>query len=293
MSLLSSISTIIGWTYTLCWSLSFYSQLLLNQRRRSTSGTTVDFPVINAFGFLAYFAYTAALYFSTTLRELYAARNNNTIPTVQLNDVAFALHAFVLSVVTCTQYFFPVTLWRFPAQQQQQSNNSNAKLSRTVTGIILGSILGVLVTYLIVLFSAPPPTSHHDDDPFGWSMLDVVYAVSYVKLLITLVKFTPQVIANHRNKSTKGWAIEQILLDLAGGILSIAQIAIDSWLIGDWSGITGNPVKFALGNASFVYDAIFMTQHYVLYPQRTRDLEGRGLLDGNDDEEERRERRLD
>ena len=70
---------------------------------------------------------------------------------------------------------------------------------------------------------------------------------------------------NYRNKSTVGWSILQILLDFGGGILSISQQAIDSYQQGDWSGITGNPVKFALGNVSMLYDLVFITQHYVLY----------------------------
>lgn len=50
MMFLEVISAVFGWVYTLCWSASFYSQPLLNWRRRSTSGTTVDFPMINVFG---------------------------------------------------------------------------------------------------------------------------------------------------------------------------------------------------------------------------------------------------
>ena len=48
--LLAFLSTIFGWVYTFCWSASFYPQPLLNLRRRSTSGTTVDFPFINCLG---------------------------------------------------------------------------------------------------------------------------------------------------------------------------------------------------------------------------------------------------
>lgn len=46
------LSGLFGWVYTLCWSLSFYPQPLLNFRRKSTSGTTVDFPLINCLGML-------------------------------------------------------------------------------------------------------------------------------------------------------------------------------------------------------------------------------------------------
>jgi cystinosin len=89
--------------------------------------------------------------------------------------------------------------------------------------------------------------------------------VSYVKLVITLIKYAPQVLTNYRNKSTTGWSIGQILFDFVGGILSIAQLGIDSYLQQNWSGMTGNPVKLALGNISIVFDIIFIFQHYILY----------------------------
>jgi hypothetical protein len=43
-------SAVFGWLYTAAWSLSFYPQPLLNYRRRSTAGTTIDFPFINSLG---------------------------------------------------------------------------------------------------------------------------------------------------------------------------------------------------------------------------------------------------
>lgn len=92
-----------------------------------------------------------------------------------------------------------------------------------------------------------------------------MYALSFVKLLITIVKYMPQVLTNYRNRSTQGWSIAQILFDFVGGILSIAQLCIDSYLQGDWSGVSGNVVKLALGNVSVFFDVIFITQHYVLY----------------------------
>lgn len=54
-------------------------------------------------------------------------------------------------------------------------------------------------------------------------------------------------------------------MDLTGGVLSISQLVIDSSLIGDWSGVTGNPVKLALGNTAIIADIMFMLQHWVWY----------------------------
>ena len=114
-----------------------------------------------------------------------------------------------------------------------------------------------------------------------------VYTVSYVKLVVTVVKYIPQAWANYQRKSTAGWSINQILLDVIGGVLSIAQLVIDSSLQSDWSGITGNPVKLGLGNVSIIFDIIFMVQHYILYKgnkaeEDGMDWERQGLIARND-----------
>ena len=108
--------------------------------------------------------------------------------------------------------------------------------------------------------------------------INKVYAASYVKLIVTCCKYVPQAWHNYKTKSTAGWSIDQILLDITGGVLSLVQLIIDSLLVADWSGITGNPVKFGLSNVSVFFDIIFITQHYVLYrEQRTKALdEGNG-----------------
>ena len=77
------------------------------------------------------------------------------------------------------------------------------------------------------------------------------------------MKYTPQAYLNYKLKSTVGWSIDQILLDFAGGILSLLQLVLDCSLQADWSGLLGNPVKLGLANISMFFDIIFMTQHYV------------------------------
>ena len=64
-----------------------------------------------------------------------------------------------------------------------------------------------------------------------------------------------------------------MLLDFSGGIMSLTQVMIDSLLQGSWDGITGNPVKFGLGNITIVFDLIFFYQHYVLYRHAVKDEE--------------------
>jgi cystinosin len=155
--------------------------------------------------------------------------------------------------------------------------------------VALGCLLGVFVVYLVVASAA---AKGHVNPATDWCELDIIYAVGYVKLIITLIKFTPQILANYRNQSTTGWSIWQVTLDFVGGVLSTGQQGIDSYLQHDWSGITGNPVKFALGNVSMVYDCVFFVQHYILYrgSHVKHSSEEESLLG---DEEEQRRRRLD
>lgn len=259
---LQVLSGLFGWIYTLCWSLSFYPQPILNFRRKSTSGTTVDFPLINCLGFLAYLVSNTAFYYSPVIREQYAARHDGHTPAVAFNDIAFAAHALVLSILTTSQYLLP-SAWSFAPSQGN-------KPSRFIAGTALGCVAGVAAVTALVLLgagdtAAAPPGSSSSSSSGGWCWLDAVYAVGYVKLWVTLIKYTPQVAANIRNQSTAGWSIWQIMLDFAGGVLSIGQLVLDSASQGDWSGVTGNPVKFALGNVSMLYDLVFFTQHYVLY----------------------------
>lgn len=86
-----------------------------------------------------------------------------------------------------------------------------------------------------------------------------------MKLVITIVKYVPQAWVNYKRKSTYGWSIGQILFDLSGGVLSLAQLLLDSSFQDDWSGVTGNPIKFLLSNVTIFFDLIFVVQHYILY----------------------------
>ncbi|QSS61612.1 hypothetical protein I7I51_03789 [Histoplasma capsulatum] len=105
---------------------------------------------------------------------------------------------------------------------------------------------------------SPEPTVRFNDVAF-------TYALSYVKLIITIIKYIPQAWVNYKRKSTVGWSISAILLDFTGGILSVLQLLIDSAFEDDWSGITGNPIKLLLGNVSVFFDIIFILQHYIIY----------------------------
>lgn len=171
---LEFISALFGWVYTFCWSLSFYPQPILNWRRSSTSGTTIDFPAINVVGFFAYFVFNSAFLYSGQIRNEYAQRHHGLTPTVQFNDLAFAAHAVVTSIITVSQFWSG--LWGFEKRGRREPG---VRVSKGIQGIIAGSILGVATTAFIVLV-------RHDENPAtGWAWIDVVSNTTWNDVLKT------------------------------------------------------------------------------------------------------------
>ena len=89
-------------------------------------------------------------------------------------------------------------------------------------------------------------------------------------MAVTFCKYLPQLLLNYRRRSTVGWPIDNILFDFTGGALSTLQLILDCADQHDWSGISGDVVKFGLGVTSMVFDVLFLVQHYVLLPTRPR-----------------------
>lgn len=236
-----TLSSCIGYTYFLCWSVSFYPQFLRNCRRQSTQGLSPDFCLLNVIGFACYATYTLALFASHEIHAEYRERYGpHAEITVQSNDVAFGCHALVLASLTLAQIGF------YDGWRSQQP-------SKLVGVIIVLLLLVIIVMPLLVVL-------------FQWMWLDYLYVLSLLKIVVTLIKYMPQVALNYKRQSTQGWSIWQILLDLSGGVLSNMQLVLDCWMLQDWSGITGNVAKLLLGSTSIVFDVVFMLQHYVWYP---------------------------
>ncbi|CAM9111846.1 unnamed protein product [Ascophyllum nodosum] len=254
------ISSVIGWTYFCCWSVSFYPQVLLNFRRKTSVGLSFDYLVYNVLAFSCYSAFTCSLFWSKAVQRAYDKRHEGQTSKVRLNDVFFTLHAAAISIVTIGQ----VVYYDWRARRQRPSS------AAVITCVV---IILICVVYALAVEIAQAARGQGVWDVSGDEMavlnwLDFLYFLSYVKasVAVSIVKYIPQVVLNLKRRSTKGWAMWNVLLDLMGGLLSILQLVLDCWNTGDWGGISGYPVKFAIGFVSVFFDLIFMFQHYVLYP---------------------------
>jgi len=237
-----TVSAILGWTYFFAWSFSFYPQVLLNHRRKFVGGLSIDFATLNLMGHTCYAIYSTAFFFEPHIREEYRRRHGGHLPSVQPNDVAFAIHAAILASITLLQ------TWIYPRAPGQRLSTANH----------------FVVTFALVVFA----TNLFSVITGSESAIDLLYILSYFKLYVSVAKYIPQAWNNYSRKSTVGWSIDNILLDLTGGSLSLIQLFLDATLDNDWAAITGNPVKLGLSSLSIIFDIFFIIQHFVLYTNR-------------------------
>lgn len=281
-NLVARLSSVIGWVYFCAWSISFYPQAFLNWRRKSVAGLSLDFQLLNMLGFGCYAVYNGALFWNPTVREQYTCTHGGSLPAVHANDVFFAIHAAVVTAVTlfqCAMYdrggqriswlaglgtagsvagiaaYLAAVVWA-----QQGSSGGGGHVPPGHTGLTLVPSLWFSGSSHGSLGGGALPCG----DLLSW--LSFLYFLSYIKLAVSLVKYIPQVILNWRLRSTAGWNMHNVALDFGGGMLSLVQLLMDGAYTQDWTAVTGNPVKFALGFASIFFDVIFMVQHFCLYP---------------------------
>mmetsp|Transcript_2015 Transcript_2015/g.1813 ORF Transcript_2015/g.1813 Transcript_2015/m.1813 type:complete len:269 (+) Transcript_2015:17-823(+) len=242
---LKVLSYVIGWIYFFAWSLSFYPQGLLNWKKKSVAGFSLEFAILNVSGYIFYSMYS-------TGGKIYPHLGTGII---QNNDLVFAIHAFFLASTHLSQVFIYdrgkqttfqpwaiyllVTLW-----------------TCVLTTFMLEGIMGV------------------NEIP---KSVNTFKMAGYGKAIITFSKYCPQVYLNWKRKSTVGWSMFNVMCDLTGGTFSIIQQIIDmiyhGKTKGDWSFFgsntgTFNIVKFFLGVITIGFDLTFIVQHYILYPHK-------------------------
>lgn len=237
----------MGWLYFLMWTVSFYPQLIANFRRKSVEGLSLDYMMLNIAGFACYTVFNVALFSSATVQAEYKQRFHTISIPVELNDVLFGIHALLLSIALAVQC---VVYPRAPTQK-----------------VSIGTSLGLSITTILGLAYVGTLAVRGEHDA-PWTWLDLCYYCSFVKMGVTLVKYIPQVHLNHIRRSTEGWAIDNVLLDMGGGLLSTAQLLTNCYVLADWTAVTGNPIKFGLGLTSMVFDLVFALQHYVWFRQQ-------------------------
>jgi len=194
------------------------------------SGFSINYIMMNFLGYLFYSIYNLYGYYA----ESFIAKSQ-----IHTSDVLFAVHGFVL---VCLHY---ALVMYYPRKDNR------------VQGLWLAICLAILITvgvYYLVTAKLP----------------ETILLMGLMKVVISFIKYVPQVYLNWKRKSTKGWSLENVILDLTGGVLSFIQIIIDYLDSGKLDNFSGNLniAKFLLGIVTIVFDIIFLLQHYIVYPQK-------------------------
>ena len=189
--------------------------------------------------------YSFAMYYNDSVRRMYRDKHGGDDSTVQINDVFFSIHAVVITIFTFGQMYWYDGWKQLP--------------SKTCMGIVALTLFCVVVFLIVVL------ATDTEDGPF--TVLNWLYFLSFIKVGVTLIKYIPQAVLNYERKSTQGYNITQILLDLFGGLLSILQMLLDTNDMHEWNALVGNIQKLALGILTGFFDMVYIVQHYVLYPE--------------------------
>lgn len=202
------------------------------------AGLNFDFILLNLTKHTSYLIYNVSLYFSTTVQRQYREKYgfSELIP-VAASDVAFSIHAVLLTAYTAYQAFI--------------YERGGQKVSRTAIGISIGAWTAAVVCLVIAW-------------PSGrWLWL--VSDFNIIQVIMTVIKYIPQAWMNFRRRSTLGWSIGNILLDLSGGLSNLLQMVVQSIDQGSIDNFVGNVGKLLLSMVVIAFDLLFIIQHYILY----------------------------
>eukprot|EP00850_Spirogloea_muscicola_P017880 SM000158S02012 [mRNA] locus=s158:164147:166007:+ [translate_table: standard] len=226
---------------------------------RSVVGLNFDFVAFNMTKHTAYLISNAALFFSPAVQRQYRRKHGpkELIP-VAASDVAFSVHAVFLTAITVWQ----VLRYEHGGQRILRAGLliTMAAWAAAAVCTVLGAVSGAWL-WLVTFFS-------------------------YLQLTMTAIKYMPQAYMNYRRRSTVGWSISNILLDLTGALAAPSDAR-------SFENFSGNVGKLGLSLETMGFDLLFIVQHYMLYPDGSRrqrsgkvGTRGDGLLGGRNGSEE-------
>lgn len=236
--LIDILVDLAGWGCFLAWGISFWPQMMMNFRRKSVSGLNFDFLLLNTIGFLSYTVYNCLIFFDSDVQSAYFVAFPRSPLPVLLTDIVLSGHALIAGSNTGAQAIF-----------LDRGDQRVSRLCIILSSVLVacGAIAGLLTLANLI------------------NLLAFVTSLSYIKMVVTLSKYFPQAVMNYRRQTTVGWSVGNVLLDFFGGVLSLLQMGLQGYNVGNFSAIIGNPVKFGIGFVSIAFDCVFIVQHYVLY----------------------------
>lgn len=223
--------------------------MILNYRLQSSEGMSVDFMFLNIIGYIALLTSMCLMLFNTNVREQYLGIHGY-FPLLTIIDLVYSVHGLVLTLVMISQLF----CWGFRTR-----NTTLRRITKLIIFVVLSAIL--------VLYSMVGSTKIHSLADAGsvkiFTLLDLAIVLSYVKVFMSIIKYIPQLLHNHKRKSVVGFSIFTIFLDCTGGFLSISQLFLDAYIATgrlNTEILVSNGGKLSLSFVTLFFDGCFIYQ---------------------------------
>jgi len=204
-------------------SLKQHTAAPINLTARSL-GLSPDFALVNPIGFFALTIYTWGLYFSPVARRQYAERHDGHLPQVSKSDLAFALHASLLSAATLVQatwYFYrarkarsgkpvPASLESDPLLPRDADHDlADAPTAPSLPTRVALAVMGLATIYQLTSLS------------LGRTLfLDFLYFASSIKLLVSGLTVAAADICRSHSSSTSRRCTSTTSSSLCAGLPS-------------------------------------------------------------------------
>lgn len=169
----TALSRLLGWLYFAAWTASFWPQALLMYRRKSVVGISLDFISLNAFGFVCYAIFNLAFLISEKVQQQYRNTHHGQENLVRWNDAFFAIHAVFIAS-------WQLVVTRIYKRAPGQKVSLWCKI-----------VLAILITIFSLTLTICVFGGGDDDSILRW--IDFVNICSYIKLFITLIKYSVSV----------------------------------------------------------------------------------------------------
>jgi len=234
-------NTILGWSYMFCWGCSYYPQFFLNLQQWSVAGFSVDYGLLNVLAYFSYCVVMCSMYWDPLIRSIYLQEHPHTQVPVEVPDLASVIHNMTIIALLGLQCLI------LPRGGQRLTPISYVCSVAFVAAPVLA--LPIALTGNI-----------------NW--LTYIHVFSYIKIGISLVKYAPQAYMNWRRKSTAGYSPVNMSLDFAGSTFLVLQLVLLAANRNDIYSMIGNPAKFGVGFASWLFTGLFMVQNFILYRNR-------------------------
>ncbi|KAH3900740.1 cystinosin-like protein ERS1 SCDLUD_003745 [Saccharomycodes ludwigii] len=215
------IITILGYIYVICWCISFYPPIITNYKLKNSNGVSIDFVVLNSFGYICLIECLLLQYYSSD-------NGNTTTPNntqqdkmiVTLFDIFYSIHGFILNLILLSQ-IMNLWPWKFHTGSATAIKGNKQRLNPSYYKLLK---ICVLIWILITLIYK---NTANDSSYITFIKLDLAQYCNILimgKILMTLIKYIPQIKHNYQRKSMIGFSKITILLDMLGGITSLLQL---------------------------------------------------------------------